>query len=133
MSRTYSAFRFVAALTAVDVVVNAAVLVNVDECEANPELAYAVNALGPLFIADALRTLDLKNTAFVQFSSSDIFGSEFGANPKEDDEAFLLARSSLPHDDVSQFGVVRNAKGSLLCVEILKEGIRVGHGGFKRP
>lgn len=72
------------------ILLNAAVLVNVDVCEANPDRAYAVNALGPLFIVDALRTLHAKDTIFVQWSSSDIFGSDFGASPSEDEEAFPI-------------------------------------------
>ena len=72
------------------ILINAAVLVNVDACEANPDRAYAVNTLGPLFIADALRTLALKDTIFIQFSSSDIFGSDFSASPSEDEEAFPI-------------------------------------------
>ncbi len=73
-----------------DIILNAAVLVNVDACEEDPERAYRVNTLCPLFIADTLRTLKLQNTIFVQFSSSDIFGSEFDANPREDEESFPI-------------------------------------------
>ncbi len=73
-----------------DIILNAAVLVSVDICEENPDKAYAINALGPLFIADALRTLGLKEKIFVQFSSSDIFGNDFGASPGEVEEAFPI-------------------------------------------
>lgn len=70
-----------------DIILNAAVLVNVDACEENPGTAYAVNTLGPLFIADTLRLLDLKTT-FIQFGSSDIFGSNFDASPSEEEKGF---------------------------------------------
>ena len=89
ISSQENVFRLVQS-TMPDIILNAAVLVNVDACEENPEKAYSVNTLGPLFIADALRTLNLKNTIFVQFSSSDIFGSDFSANPREDNEAFPI-------------------------------------------
>ena len=68
-----------------DIILNAAVLVNVDLCEENPGLAYAINALGPLFISDAIRELGLKSI-FVQFSSSDIFGGKFNESPSEKEE-----------------------------------------------
>jgi len=70
------------------IVINAAVLVDVDMCEIKPDRAYMVGTLGPLFIADALLTLQKKNTIFIQFSSSDVFGSEFAASPSEGETAF---------------------------------------------
>ncbi len=69
-----------------DIILNAAVLVNVDVCEENPQKAYLINSLGPLFIIDALIALGLKDAIFVQFSSSDIFGSKFNENPSEKEE-----------------------------------------------
>lgn len=69
-----------------DIVLNAAVLVSVDACEESPGRAYAINSLGPLFISDALRILGLKKAIFIQFSSSDIFGSNFNDSPSEKEE-----------------------------------------------
>ena len=69
-----------------DIILNAAVKVNVDECEKDPETARMINALGPKYIAEAFQTLELGySPIFVHYSSSDIFGSDFEETPDEDD------------------------------------------------
>ena len=71
-----------------EIVLNAAVLVNVDQCEAEPARAYAINADGPVFIAKTLRTQGHNNMLFVHFSSSDVFGGTIDSAPTEDEEKF---------------------------------------------
>jgi len=57
------------------IAINCAALINVNKCEAEPLLAWRVNALGPGNIAAALRDLKNKNVIFLQISTSDVFGN----------------------------------------------------------
>ncbi len=53
-----------------DLVLNAAAWTNVDGAEANPDAAYASNALGPKFLADGCRRC---GAPFVQISTNEVF------------------------------------------------------------
>ena len=55
-----------------DVVVNAAAAHHLPRCEKEPELAFAVNAVGPLYIARACREIDAR---LVHISTDYVFGS----------------------------------------------------------
>ena len=57
-----------------DVVINAAAAVNVDECEGEPEKAWAVNAVGAGNVASALSKSGSENPVLVHISTSDVFG-----------------------------------------------------------
>jgi len=59
-----------------DFVINCAVLINVEYCEANPIEAYKVNLFGPGNIVTALGRANLNNCKFIQISTSDVFGGE---------------------------------------------------------
>ena len=74
-----------------DILINCAVILNVDFCEENSEKCYAVNRNGVINLLEAARAQDRRLT-FVQISSSEVFGrvheGEFLINGyKEDDEA----------------------------------------------
>jgi dTDP-4-dehydrorhamnose reductase len=56
-----------------DVIINCAVIVSVDKCENEPELAEAVNVGGLQNILEAVRVLE-SAPAVVQISSSEVFG-----------------------------------------------------------
>ena len=56
-----------------DALINCAVIISVDRCEANPELAYAVNRDGVKNLLAAAAALD-RPPVFVQISSSEVFG-----------------------------------------------------------
>ncbi len=59
-----------------DLVINAGAWTNVDGAEANPEAAYAANALGPKFLADGCRRC---GAPLVQYSTNEVFWGEPGA------------------------------------------------------
>lgn len=53
-----------------DVIINCAGITNVEECEKNPELAYAVNAIGPRNLAVEAQAIEAK---LIQLSTDDVF------------------------------------------------------------
>lgn len=53
-----------------DLVINAAAWTNVDEAERNPEEAYAINMLGPQYLAEGCRRV---SAAMVQISTNEVF------------------------------------------------------------
>ena len=65
-----------------DLVINAGAWTDVDGAEANPELAYAANALGPKLVADGCR---MRGVPMVQFSTNEVFWGEDGATFHEYD------------------------------------------------
>ncbi len=72
-----------------DLVINCAVILDVDKCEADPKLCYAVNRTGPTNIFRGIALAGIK-PIFVQISSSETFGrvheGEFDSmGYKEDD------------------------------------------------
>jgi len=69
-----------------DLIINTAALINVDNCEENPSEAWKVNALGPGNIARAISSAGLKDTVFMQISTSDVFGGGDNKFYTEDDE-----------------------------------------------
>lgn len=71
----------VAAL-APDVVINAAAWTNVDAAEANPDAAYAVNALGPKYLAEGCARC---GAALVQVSTNEVFPGHPGVFYREYD------------------------------------------------
>ena len=71
----------VAAL-APDVVINAAAWTNVDGAEANPDAAYAVNALGPKYLAEGCARC---GAALVQVSTNEVFPGHPGIFYREYD------------------------------------------------
>jgi len=84
----------VAAL-APDVVVNAAAWTNVDGAEANPDAAYAVNALGPKYLAEGCARC---GAALVQVSTNEVFPGHPGIFYREYDRTQAIssyARSKL--------------------------------------
>ena len=56
-----------------DVIINCAGLTDVQACEANPEEAYKINAIGARNLATAARRIDAK---FIQISTDDVFGGD---------------------------------------------------------
>ncbi len=64
-----------------DLVINCAAFTNVDACETQTELAYAVNALGPSYLAEAC---ELCGARFVHVSTDYVFS---GGEPGERTEA----------------------------------------------
>ena len=84
----------VAAL-APDVVINAAAWTNVDGAEANPDAAYAVNALGPKYLAEGCARC---GAALVQVSTNEVFPGHPGVFYREYDRTQAIssyARSKL--------------------------------------
>lgn len=65
-----------------DVVINTAAWTQVDEAESNPDGAYAVNALGPLYLAEACRAC---GAALVQVSTNEVFAGVPGQFYREYD------------------------------------------------
>jgi len=60
-----------------EIVINCAALIQVDDIEANPEPAQAVNANGPANIAKALNELNLA-AKLIHISTCDVFGQDKG-------------------------------------------------------
>lgn len=56
-----------------DVIINCAGLTNIEECEKNPELAYAVNAIGPRNLAVEAQAIEAK---LIQLSTDDVFDAK---------------------------------------------------------
>lgn len=84
----------VAAL-APDVVINAAAWTNVDSAERNPDAAYAVNALGPKYLAEGCARC---GAALVQVSTNEVFPGQPGVFYREYDRTTAgstYARSKL--------------------------------------
>jgi dTDP-4-dehydrorhamnose reductase len=84
----------VAAL-APDVVINASAWTNVDGAEANPDAAYAVNALGPKYLAEGCARC---GAALVQGSTNEVFPGHPGVFYREYDRTQAIssyARSKL--------------------------------------
>jgi dTDP-4-dehydrorhamnose reductase len=84
----------VAAL-APDVVINASAWTNVDGAEANPDAAYAVNALGPKYLAEGCARC---GAALVQVSTNEVFPGHPGVFYREYDRTQAIssyARSKL--------------------------------------
>ena len=78
-----------------DLVINAAAWTNVDGAEANPDAAYAANALGPLYLAQGCNRC---GAALVQISTNEVFAGMMGRFYREDDDphpASIYARSKL--------------------------------------
>ncbi len=78
-----------------DVVINAAAWTAVDAAEAEPDRVYAVNALGPKYIAEGCRAC---GAMMVQVSSNEVFAGEAGATYWEYDQPAprsIYARSKL--------------------------------------
>ncbi|RIK37482.1 MAG: dTDP-4-dehydrorhamnose reductase [Chloroflexi bacterium] len=71
------------AALAPDVVVNCAAWTDVDAAESNPEQAYAVNALGPHYLAEGCRRC---GAMLVQVSTNEVFAGEPGRIYREYDE-----------------------------------------------
>lgn len=97
-----------------DVVINAAAWTAVDAAEANPDTTYAVNALGPQYIAAGCRAC---NAVMVQVSTNEVFRGEPGRFYREYDQPgprSTYARSKLAgelaaRDCLAQLFVVRTA------------------------
>ena len=53
-----------------DVIINCAGITNMEECEKNPELAYAVNAIGARNLAVEAQAIEAK---LIQLSTDDVF------------------------------------------------------------
>jgi len=66
-----------------DIVVNCAAMTDVDECEADPETARAVNAEGPKTLATICRE---RNKRFVQLSTDYVFAGDQRTPYHEDDD-----------------------------------------------
>ena len=66
-----------------DVVINAAAWTNVDGAEANPDAAYAANALGPQYLAEGCRRC---GATLVQISTNEVFAGESGRFYREYDQ-----------------------------------------------
>lgn len=84
----------VAAL-APDVVINAAAWTNVDAAESNPDAAYAVNALGPKYLAEGCERC---GAALVHVSTNEVFAGQPGRFYREYDPceaSSVYARSKL--------------------------------------
>ena len=77
----------VAAL-APDVVINAAAWTNVDSAEANPDAAYAVNALGPKYLAEGCARC---GAALVQVSTNEVFPGHPGVFYREYDRTQAIS------------------------------------------
>lgn len=78
-----------------DLVINAAAWTNVDGAEENPDATYAVNALGPLYLAEACYRC---NAEMVQISSNEVFAGESAQFYREYDQpnpSSTYARSKL--------------------------------------
>lgn len=78
-----------------DVVINAAAWTNVDGAEANPDAAYAANALGPQYLAEGCRRC---GATLVQISTNEVFAGEPGHFYREYDQpapGSVYARSKL--------------------------------------
>lgn len=58
-----------------DVIINAAVMVSVEECEKNPGAAFLVNSVGPQNVIKAIAELKIPKAIVIQISTSDIFGN----------------------------------------------------------
>lgn len=65
-----------------DLVINAGAWTNVDGAEANPEAAYAANALGPKLVADGCRRC---GAPLVQISTNEVFAGDPGIFYREYD------------------------------------------------
>ena len=55
-----------------DIIINCSGLTDLQECEANPDLAYAVNAVGVRNIAQEAQEIGAK---LIQISTDDVFGT----------------------------------------------------------
>jgi len=66
-----------------DVVINAAAWTNVDAAEAQPGIAYAINTLGPKYLAEACAQL---GASMVQISTNEVFPGAPGRFYREYDE-----------------------------------------------
>jgi len=71
------------AALAPDVVINAAAWTNVDGAESTPDAAFAVNALGPKYLAEGCARC---GAALVQISSNEVFAGEPGRFYREYEE-----------------------------------------------
>lgn len=86
-----------------DLVINAGAWTDVDGAEANPEAAYAANALGPKLIADGCRRC---SAPLVQISTNEVFAGVPGAFYHEYDvpnPGGAYARSKLAGERAVQF------------------------------
>ena len=82
-----------------DVVINAAAWTDVDGAERNPDLAYAANAVGPLFLAQGCRRAGAR---LVQISTNEVFLGESGTIYREFDQpgpVSVYARSKLAGEE----------------------------------
>lgn len=77
-----------------DVLINCAVIISIDRCQAEPELAYAVNRDGAVNLMVALAKA-ISGSTFIQISSSEVFGGWAEGEYKkegwrEDDERYPI-------------------------------------------
>lgn len=78
-----------------DVVVNCAAFTNVDAAEAEPDLAYAINAVGPGHLARACARVGAR---LIHISTDYVFGGDFGDQPPRPYDI------SDPVDPLSRYG-----------------------------
>jgi dTDP-4-dehydrorhamnose reductase len=118
-----------------DVVINAAAYNRVDEAEARPDLAFAVNATGPAFLA---RAATAAGARFVHVSTDYVFGGTQQRPYREDDPteplgvyaasklagehlALAYGPSSLVVRTSGVFGRTRGGTGGNFVLSILKQ------------
>ena len=85
-----------------DVVINSAAWTNVDAAEAHPDMAYAINTLGPKYLAEACAQLD---ASMVQISTNEVFPGAPGRLYREYDERGargVYARTKLAAERATQ-------------------------------
>jgi dTDP-4-dehydrorhamnose reductase len=93
------------------VFINTAAMTNVDGCEASPDQAYRVNAVGPSHLAQAAREIDC---LLVHLSTDFVFDGNLGRPYREDDRPAPLSvygRSKLAGEEA-----VQDAGGDWLIV-----------------
>jgi dTDP-4-dehydrorhamnose reductase len=100
-----------------DVVLNTSAFHNVDVCEDEPEKAFAVNAVGPLNLADACRE---HAAILVHLSTDYVFSGRAGRPYKEAD----------PPDPANVYGVTKAAGEQLIRQRLERHFIVRGSGLF---
>lgn len=117
-----------------DFIINCAVILDVDKCEADPTLCYAVNRDGVKNILETIKELDI-HPAFLQMSSSETFGRvhEGEYDPmgyKEDDlqkPASVYQKSKKEAEDIL-LAFVKNYPDVLSRWYIVRAGWLYGEG-----
>ena len=90
------------AAVAPDVVINTAAWTDVDRAEAEPDATYAVNALGPKYLAEGCRRC---GASLVQISTNEVFAGEPGRFYREydlPDPGNVYARSKLAGESAAR-------------------------------